>query len=157
MRKNTDKANELIRQLASVYRYVLKKKSTQLVVINEEINATQNMIELFNKLPHCKLDLEVKHNLQGHVLPGSIMYIVEKIYRTSISDTAERISISIYGKEDFLNLRYITQDRLINRFKESEIKSVSESYQKYSDHPVSIVENNNERIIQLPMLQIEVQ
>lgn len=152
IRKKSDKVDDLIDNMAMVYRYILSRKNKQLVLINEELSTLDEMAQLFNYLPFIDLKIHNKIESSFLIVPGSLLTIIENVTRSTIDNTGVPLSIEIDESDNHLELTYAKNDKIISGFKDELLDDINERYTIYSNEKLSVDEVENERIIKIPKL-----
>lgn len=152
IRKKSNNVDDLIDNMAMVYRYILSRKSKQLVLIDEELNALDELVQLFNYLPFRSVNIDKKINSNFLIVPGSLLSLTENIIRSTISSSDLKLDINILETEQHLTLSYTKSDKIITNFKSLSIDDIDERYTIYSKDELTIEDNENKRIINIPKL-----
>jgi len=152
MKKDTDAAEALSNHFSSVYRYILSHKQQELAALDEEYGVLQELVLLFNHLPYRKINFLNKIVTRQWVVPTSILMLVELIVKTSIVSLKEVLTITLEETETYLYLKYVPQEKLTEQLDKNSIRSIAKSYQVYSDLPLTISNEGNERKLCLPKL-----
>jgi len=152
MKKSPTKAEELSDYFSSVYRYILSKQKKEMVPLGEELSVTQNLIELFNHLPHRKIRLgKVVHN-QPNIVPTALLKIVESIVRTTIPTQDNILILDIEEGDNGLAVVYEPEERLQGGLNLETLADISKGYRYYSETPIAIRMEGERKIIELPKL-----
>lgn len=152
IRKNSDKVDDLIDNMAVVYRYILSRKSKQLVLIEEELNVLDELTQLFNYLPFVNVSIDKKIKTNFLIVPGSLLSLVENIIRSTISSSDLQLNIEILETEKQLKLSYVKTDKIISGFESSSLIDIDERYEIYSRDKLTIEDLDNTRFISIPKL-----
>lgn len=155
MKENTDEAETLTEDFASIYRYILSSKRKELVPLEEEVSALEDFIEVLNRLPYRKLDLNTLVGAGSWVEPGSLLYICEGILRSSIPSESNRIKLNLSEDETTLQLEYRHDEKLNETFEISNLQAISDKYVHYTSKPVEIIVNKDMKTISIPKLSVE--
>lgn len=152
IRQHSEKVDDLIDHMAFVYRYILSKKSKQLVLIDEELNVVDELVWLFNYLPYRNVELNRSNKSSFLVVPGSVLALVESIIRSTISNSQKPLSIYLDEDENNLTFRYLINDKIVSGFKKESISDIDYRYSIYSSKNIIIEEKHGERTIKIPKL-----
>ncbi len=152
IRKNSDEVDDLIDNMAMVYRYILSRKSKQLVLIDEELNALDELVQLFNYLPFINVSVDKKIDSSFLIVPGSLLSLVENIIRSTISNSDLQLNIDILETESQLKLSYTKIDRIVSGFEPSSLTDIDERYAIYSKDELTVEDIDNKRFINIPKL-----
>ncbi|MEO0570377.1 MAG: histidine kinase [Bacteroidota bacterium] len=151
MKDSPSKAEELSDYFSSVYRYILSKRKREMVPLEEELGVTQNLIQLFNQLPHRKIRLGKTTHNQPNIVPTALLRVVEAIVRTTIPKK-KALTISLEEKQLHFEVAYEPEEKLQKSLTMETLDDVSRAYQYYSEIPLAIKMEGNLKIIQLPKL-----
>ena len=152
IRQNSDKVDHLIDHMALVYRYILSKKSKQLVLVEEELNVLDELVQLFNYLPFRNVVLNKDIHSSFLVVPGSMLVLVERIIRNTINNHENPLSIDLIEGDKCLILSYVKNDKIIYGFKNSAFNDIDNRYTIYSEDDLIIEDIDSKRIIRIPKL-----
>lgn len=152
-KQDKNKVDHLIDAIASTYRYVLSKGNRQLVDAEEELKAAKNLVQLFNYLPYRKLKLSVSGSSQFLMVPGSLLKLIETIVRTSII-SKNTMLVNVSETEKSLNITYNFNDKIVKPFTLQSIEELQRIYAIYSNDSIRVLENENQRTIKLPKLNV---
>ena len=155
IKENQDLVDGFIDHLASIYRYILTSKKKQLVAINEELEIVDEFIQLYNYLPYRKINLSVNSDLDFLIVPGTIVYIVEQIIKTTIVSNRVNLDIVIETRGDAFRIRYVKEEKITDRFTLKNIEDIDKAYRIYSSGFITLFEEDNQNIITIPTLNIK--
>ena len=154
IQKDKDKTDDFIDHLATIYRYILSGKEKQLVAFNEELIIVEELVKLFNYLPYRSISINNNCKKTFLVVPGSLLFIIEQIVRTSIISSNTNLVVSFEEKGDNLEINYLKNDKITTQFNIKKIKEIVSTYHIYSTQIIEVVEDNFTRKIILPKLKI---
>ncbi len=154
MMNNPEDAEELSDYFAAVYRYLLSKRTREMVSIYSELEVAEVFLKLYAFLPFQKIDLQVDISEDFLIIPGSLLLILERVIRSSINLTQENLQVNIEDNEDQLKISYIHQEKLRIKFDISDLSDINKSYRIYSETPLDLYLQGNEKIISLPKLKL---
>jgi hypothetical protein len=154
IKKDKEKSDDFIDHLASIYRYILSGKEKQLVSFSEEFLVVNELIQLFNYLPYRNITVSNNCKNSFLVVPGSLLYIVEQIVKTSIISSDISLDIKLNESESIFEINYLKNDRSTEHFSHKKLNEIVRSYAIYSTQKIEILELENTRKIIIPKLQI---
>ena len=152
---NKDQADDLLDRLSTVYRYVLGSRRKELVPINEELEVLQELLALFQLLPHRKIAWNADLQPEGHLIPGTLLHVVELIIRTSIVMEERALSLWMGTEGDYYVLRYRCMERLQNRLSNGRLDPLRQRYSIYTGNSLRLEEQDGEKQIYIPKLTFE--
>lgn len=150
-----DQADDLLDRLAVVYRYVLGSRKQELVGIEEELAVLQELLALFRLLPYRKIQWSSEVSMEGNLIPGTLLHVVELILRTSIVMEAHDLPIRFSEDNGCYLLEYPSLERLQNRLSGKRLAHLQERYSVYTDQLLTVSEEEGQKRIHIPILAIE--
>ena len=153
--ENIDKVDAFIDHLSTIYRYILASRKSQLVAFNQEVEILKEFIQLYNNLPYRKVEIVIKNDANFLIVPGTLLFVIEQIIKTTIASTKNKLKISITNYEDCFTISYNTEDKINAKFNKQNIIDISSVYSIYSIHEIEIKEAENVRSIVIPTLEIK--
>ena len=154
MKKHKDQVDDLIDNIAATYRYVLAKNKRQLVLVDEEIEATEHLLKVLEYLPTRTLRLKPQIPNKFLMVPGSILKVIEAISRTSIIEDTP-LDVALEEVEDALNLCYLHNDKLNHSLSSETINDLERIYAVYSDQDITVKNEQGHRCIRIPKLKLK--
>jgi len=154
------KAKQFNDNLADVYRYILQKKGSDLVLLREEVDFLNDYFSLlkirFEKAVRLNIDVHETVLDQYLVPPISLQVLAENaIKHNEFSDTQPMI-ISITLEDDFLIVQNPVRKKMLPRPSSGiGLNNLKERYQLTTNKDVAISENNSAFIVRLPVLKID--
>jgi hypothetical protein len=153
--ENIDKVDDFIDHLSIIYRYILSSRKNQLVSFKEENEILKEFVKLYNHLPYRKVIVSLKENVNFLIVPGTLLFIIEQIIKTTIVSTNVSLKIEITFSDTVFTIKYATEDKINKEFTIESIEEISRVYSIYSVDEIEISENENFRTISLPILEIK--
>ena len=153
--ENIDKVDEFIDHLSTIYRYILSSRKKQLVTFNEEHIILNEFLKLYNHLPYRKVNISIDRNENFLIVPGTLLFVVEQIIKTTIVSTKTSLEIKIVVSESNFTISYQTEDKINNVFTLKSINEILRVYSIYSENRIEIKEDNTIREIIIPTLEIK--
>lgn len=154
IKKDKEKVDDFIDHLASIYRFILSRKEKQLVAFSEELLVVTELIQLLNYLPYRNVSIKNTCKNPFLVVPGSLLFIIEQIVRTSIISDTILLELILTEKENNLEISYFKNDKITAVFNSEKIKEIVRTYSIYSAQNIEVVEGEFMRKISIPKLQI---
>ena len=155
LNEKSDQVDDLIDQLAIIYRYILSNKSTELVSIEKELEVLTHFILLYNYLPYRKVVLIVSEITNFLVVPGSLLFVIEKVIRSVINSQHSKLYIHLEQRSESLDVRYAPEDLLVSGFESVNFTPLKKTYSIYSKKEIKIQELDSLRIISIPKLTLK--
>lgn len=154
IKKDKEKSDNFIDHLASIYRYILTGKEKQLVSFLEEMLVVNELIKLFNYLPYRNVFSNNNCTSSFFVVPGSLLFIVEQIVKTSIISDDISLEIILNESKGNLEISYVKNDKITQQFNHKKLNEIIKSYSIYNTQKIEILELETTRKIIIPKLQI---
>ena len=156
---NADSAEEQIDYLAGIYRYSLVHRHKELVSLEEELLAAENLVHLLNfKAHHIRLASTVTQAREIHLIPGSLLVTLDSIVRNTLISAQSPLvmNLSLEEDEDYLVLQHNLNDKLILHA-ESMIAfaRLQRSYSFFAEKPFLQVKAGGENYIKFPLVRIQ--
>ena len=150
-----EKLDDFIDHVAAVYRYLLSKRQEQLVLIEEELQALDNLVKLSNYLPYRVVELNKSVNSSFLTLPGSLISIVELIIRKSIRGLNQKHQIELTENSKELILSYSPFDKIVNPLHESDLDPIQKLFNLYTEAEITYSQADGVRSIKIPKLLVK--
>ncbi|MFN0729691.1 histidine kinase [Polaribacter gochangensis] len=153
--ENIDKVDEFIDHLSTIYRYILSSRKNQLVSFNEEKEVLKEFVKLYNHLPYRNVIISVKENANFLIVPGTLLFVIEQIIKTTIVSSKVSLDIEIFFYETNFTISYATEDKINNEFSIKKIEEIARVYSVYNVHQLELKEIKDRRVISIPKLEIK--
>jgi len=152
-------ANDFLDKFAEVYRYVLNKKSQELVPLNEEINFIEAYYFLLKKRfgDNLNLDINVPNDSCFHIPPLSIQLLVENAIKHNMISEEKPLTIELY-LEDNEKLVVINNLRKLKNLQSTSgtgLENIKKRYGFLSDKSVEVMDISSHFIVKIPLLVLE--
>lgn len=154
-----EKASLFTEKLSDMYRYILNKMDSPVVVLKEEIEFAQYYIDLQNIRHENKVNVSLQINtdtLNKYVIPLSIQMILENCFKHNIISKDKRLNIIIYDEENSIIIKNNYQPK--NTYKNSTglgLKNLKKRYELSSSKQPEFYLKNNDYFAILPLIDIE--
>ncbi len=154
MKQHPEAAEAMIDNFSSVYRYILSRKKRELISLEEELNALQELLQLYNHLPYRKTRLARVNTEESYVVPGCLLLTVERIIKSTILSKDQDLLLDITTEGDFILVCYSPQEKLRTSFTDEAVADIAYSYQFYTSKTLSVIEEALKKTIQIPKLTL---
>lgn len=152
--KDADLAEQFIRQLSSVYRYVLDSRDREVVTLDEEIKQLEAFVFLmkirFGESFQAVIDVSSRRR---HVAPLTLQMLVENAVKHNEVSKAHPLTVTVEEKNGFIYVRNTLQ--LKNNPVESSglgLDNIRARYRFLSDQPVEVMEAEGEFVVKVPVV-----
>jgi len=157
--KDKDAAEEFVDRLSMVYRYMLTNRNNELVELNQEMHALENLIYLLNEKYNQNISFNAqvdKEFMSKQIIPGALQHLTEYMVSSTIISDTQPMKLMCYVEEDYLVLEHRLNQRLIPMDKQSNgIQKVIDAYSFYTLKPVLQVKAQEENLVKIPILEVE--
>ena len=157
---NADQAEEQIDSLAGIYRYSLINRQQELVTLQEELDATANLLYLlkFKYGNGIHFSMTVASPESIHLIPGSLMVTIDSIVRNTLISTKSPLVIQLYvdDDDDYLVLEHTLNDRLIQHAASlNSFDQLQRSCLFFSEKPFVQVKAGHDNFIKFPLVRVQ--
>lgn len=154
--QNADRADELIDNLAGIYRYSIVNRNKELISLEEELQATRYLLAILDfKYPkQIRLDNQLSNN-QTFLIPGSLVVSIDDIVRNTLISHNTPLVLKLYNEDDYLVVSHAINERLL--LYEDSLRSferLQRSYSFFSEKPFVQVKANKENYIKFPLVSV---
>lgn len=155
IQENSELAEDYIDRLALVYRYILSSSESDLMSLNNEVNAADNLIYLYNAGNDSFIALEDRTETKEviNLIPGSLPLLVNEIIKSNIVSLSRPLRIILDREDNYLTLSHQLNERL--SIKADNIKSIERLQAAYSfitDRPLIKVQAYGDAFYKIPIL-----
>ena len=160
--RNPDEADNFINCLSKIYRYSLEYRRHELAPLEQEIQAAENVVELYNYSYQglIQLHLQIDSGTAAkQLIPGTLQKLAEQAITRSLITARKPLQLYLkigslgqlvwhYEINEKLFLPPITQPDLFTQLRQS--------YGFFTQQPLEYHENQNQVFIRIPFLQSQV-
>lgn len=156
LHKNVDYADELIDNLAGIYRYSIVNRNKELIPLAEELQAVNYLTAILNVKyqNQIKLDMQVNED-DVHLIPGSLIVSIDHVVRNTLIAPQVPLDIKCYLEDGYLVMNHTLNERLVTPEDSQEsFEKLQRSYSFFSEKPFVQVKANRENYIKFPLMRI---
>ena len=150
------KASKFVRQLSKVYRYVLEHKDMDTISIKEELPFIESYIFLLKTRfdQNLIVDLNIPEDRTSmKVAPMVIQLLIENAIKHNIVSKAKPLSVAIYLKDDYLEVRNNLQLKSSTEVSSKVgLNNIKKRYEYLTNRKVLIEESDNAFVVMIPLL-----
>lgn len=156
--QKNEEASEYVRQLASLYRYMLHSEEEQVIRLQEELDFIEKYLDLLRvRFPNgFTVDYQIDEKLLNRcVVPCSIQMLIENAFKHNIahSDQPLHITIGTTGDSDSIWVKNNLQPKFSNSSdNQVGLKNISKQYHTVAGRDIVIRQSKNEYYIELPLI-----
>ncbi len=153
--KDANQAEHFIRQLSTVYRYILESRDKELASLEEELQILRAYLFLMNIRfgESLQTDIRIPEPLEGQVAPLTLQMLVENALKHNEASKAHPLRIEIFREKDYLVVRNNLQPK--NTLPESTgvgLANISARYRVISGKEVLITDNDGFFTVRVPVV-----
>lgn len=148
-------ADELLSKLAMVYRSTLDNQHSELVSLHEEINSIRPILTIFKAKykESLRTNIDVKLDIQGFVIPGTLQVIFEYAIFQNIITTSTPLEFLISADNSSLIIKYSLKRKLkADEGVKKRFNQLVSAYNYYTKKGLLLVENDTELNISIPIV-----
>lgn len=149
-------ANEFLKEMSDMYRYILKTTETEVVPLTDEVQFAESYTRLLKKRFGKNFNYSIEVNDFDYVLPPiSLHLLLENIVKHNRIDTECPMHFTIKQKEGLLFVENtINRKNNVDSTKKG-LQILTEQYLFLTNNTIEINENNNLFSVKLPLLKIK--
>lgn len=155
--QNQEQASDFVRELSSVYRYILEKRKTEIVELKEELGFTKSYMYLLGLRFEDKLVFEVKIDekfLEKVVVPLTLQILIENAVKHNIASMRKPLKIDIFTKTDnTLTVKNNLQPKSTGSYSSGiGLDNIRSRLEILTDRKMKVEKTADEFIVVLPLL-----
>jgi len=110
---DADRANEFIKKLSDVYRYVLDQKNKELVSFEEEMNFLKDFVYLHQIRfgDNLKVDFKLNGHTDKSLIPMSMQLLMENVIKHNVITKSKPLQVEVIQHKDVLEMRNVLQKK----------------------------------------------
>jgi sensor histidine kinase YesM len=156
--ENPDTAARFIRQLSSIYRYVLEVQQEELVTLKQELNFAENYLSL-QKIrfeESLQFHIRVDGSTDGFLPPLSLQLLLENAIKHNVASMEKSLNIDIMLIDNELIVKNNMQPKssLPEESTGVGLSNISKRYELLSEQNISVSDADGSFIVRLPILNI---
>ena len=152
-----EKAEQFIRELSDVYRYILENRDNELITLDEELKVANSYIFL-NKIRfekslnvNMKVPEKSKHLL---IAPLTLQLLIENAIKHNVISSKRPLQLNIDLEDNLLIVQNNLQKKDVKEYSSAlGLKNIKSRYGFLTDRKVDIIENGNEFIVKIPLIE----
>ena len=156
LHRNVDLADELIDNLAGIYRYSIVNRNKELISLTEELRAVNYLITILNVKYQNQIILDVQADEnETYLIPGSLVVSIDHVVRNTLIAPHVPLDIKCYMEDEYLVMNHTINDRLVTQEDtQRSFEKLQRSYSFFSEKPFVQVKANRENYIKFPLVRI---
>jgi LytS/YehU family sensor histidine kinase len=153
---DTKTARDFLDSLSKTYRYILKSRDHETVVLADELKFAENYVRLQKTRFEKGLQVEMRipeEQLQRKIVPVTLQNLIENAIKHNIIDDDSPLQIEIFAENDFIIVRNNLQKKnFVETSNKQGLGNLRSLYQYLSQRPVEIAEDSNYFTVKIPLL-----
>lgn len=151
-------SDELIENLAAVYRYTLDNQKSDLILVQDEIDSLDPVYFIFKSKYGASIiiEKEIDNVDDFFLIPGTLQIIFENTVMNSIITEKIPLRFKIQNQDNKLIIRYEQSKKLTpGQFGENRIKHLGKTYAYYSNSGFKMEKENGCIVYEIPLLEVD--
>ncbi|HNE30577.1 MAG TPA: histidine kinase [Saprospiraceae bacterium] len=153
--KDADQAEQFIRRLSAVYRYILESREREVVPLEEELTILRAYLFLMETRFGTSLqtDIRLPEPAEGQVAPLTLQMLVENALKHNEASKSHPLRIEIFAENGHITVRNNLQPK--NALPESTgigLENIAARYQILSGKPVLITDTDGQFTVKIPLI-----
>lgn len=154
--ENKDNAQDFIRQLADVYRYILDTKDNDITTLKDELEFANSFINLSKLRFGENLNVNININKEHYsklIAPLTIQLLVENAIKHNIVSRNKPLTIDIYTEENDLIVKNNLQPKPTKeKSNKLGLRNISNRYDYISDRKIKIISSPDIFMVKIPLI-----
>jgi len=154
--ENPDAATKFTTSLSKVYRYVLEQKNKDLISVEEELKFAKLYMSLIKMRFEDSIVFSIPEKLtnpEAKVVPLSLQLLLENAVKHNMVTPSKKLYISIYEENGNLIIKNNLQPKQVVKSGTGVgLKNIQQRYNLLTDRTVSIIKNEKEFYVSIPLL-----
>jgi sensor histidine kinase YesM len=155
--RDQEKAGMFVRELSDVYRYILDKRDTELVTLNEELAFVRSYINLLRLRfeENLQIDLDIPDHFRTRLIaPITLQLLVENAVKHNVISKGKPLSVRIYTEND--GYVVVSNNLQIKEVTSSSsamgLENIRKRYSFLSDKALQIHKDENTFLVRIPLI-----
>lgn len=155
--ENQDTASNYVREMSTVYRYILEKRKSDIVTLSEELEFTRSYIYMLSLRFADKIKFELNINTKFHekvVAPLTLQILIENAVKHNIVSQSKPLKIEIFSQHDnTLMVKNNRQPKTTNSYSSGiGLENIRNRLQILTDRKMKVENTETEFIVTIPLL-----
>ncbi len=156
--EDEEQAEQFLNEMSQVYRYMLRNEEDPLVTVETELKFLQSYLYLLNARYGNSIQMQMDVNVAAAVkflAPLSLQVIVENAYTLNAFSKKSPLLLQIFSVEDdCILVKNNIQPKVLTEPMdfESGLDNLVTKYRLMNQPPIQITEDENERVIRIPLI-----
>lgn len=152
-------ATKFVKELSNVYRYVLQRKDSELVALDDEIEFVRAYLYLHELRfgDNIRIDINTKHIDDNAGLPPlALQMCIENAIKHNIISKHQPLTINITAQGEYITIRNsLQQKRNTVISTQVGLKNIQHRYSLLTEKKIEVCSENNHFVVKLPLIHME--
>ncbi|NAS31098.1 hypothetical protein GTQ40_08965 [Flavobacteriaceae bacterium R38] len=157
--EDSELAQAFLKNVATVYRYILQNNERALIPVDEEYQMAKQYLEVIQQRYSNYLtvnDAIRPHNLKDKSVPPLVLQqLIENAIKHNRIDEAFPLNIDFSADENRLTVRNNSNPKRPGETAKTGLKNIEKRYHFLTDQKVVIIENKEEFSVSIPLITIK--
>ncbi len=158
LHRNKQEADEMVNNLASVYRFTLDNKDEDLVLLSSEIESLHPVIKLFKAKYGNSIEYNADYDAEicMYLIPGTLRVIFEEAITQNIISDSLPLFFDVVAFSDKIKVKYSLNEKLkVNGITEKRMVRLRNAYSYLSKFGLDCEKKDGQCIYTIPLLNFE--
>jgi LytS/YehU family sensor histidine kinase len=151
--ENTKNAKKFVKNLSTIYRYILEHKQADLVLLDSEMDFATKYLELLKFRFEDSLNFSINVNSNSkQIIPLASQILLENTIKHNIITDINPLKINIYTEDDFLIVEN-NYNPLNSDFKSTKhgLKNINERCKYLLNKEIKVIKTDEKFIVKVPL------
>lgn len=158
LHRDRKQADELVNNLASVYRFTLDNKDEDLVAVKEEVESLIPVLKLFKSKYSDGIDykINVDSGCDKYLIPGTLRLVFESAVIQNIISNSIPLKFEVFNDDDNIIIEYSLNEKLqVNKQLESRVEQLKKAYAYLTNFGIKCEKENGSHKVIIPLLSYD--
>ena len=153
-------AENFVDRLATVYRYILDNRKKELVSVEEEIQASKNLIYLFKGKYPEQINYELKNEKQAQgkmLVANTLGTVLDYLINGSIISPLQPLGITVdfCAEKKYMSIQYKENAKLSSKkYIKNRYQKLHHAFSFFTDRPITHIKDNGVSYFKVPLLDL---
>jgi len=153
---NQKKAEQFIRELSDVYRYILENRDNDIVILGNELAFAEAYIRLLKVRFDSNLIVVIQNNLHTNdrkIAPLTLQLLIENAIKHNVVSNKYPLTINILISDNLIVVKNNVKPKSIKEYSsELGIKNIISRYGFLTEETVEVISTDSEFIVKIPLI-----
>ncbi|MGY6561903.1 MAG: sensor histidine kinase [Luteibaculaceae bacterium] len=155
--KDQKLASDFVKEMSSVYRYILENKTSDLIALGKELDFLRAFIHMVsvrfadNLYFHITISEEAQ---QKKIIPLALQLLIENAIKHNVISRKKPLTVSIFDQGEFLIVENNIQAKSVKEYSSGiGLENISSRYAFLTENPVFFGELDDKFVVKIPLLK----